>query len=140
MTNNFKIMTKEDLAKLLNGRQALREIDNEEELLAQDNGLVVVFGYSDDLTMFRGAIDKEVASYYGCTIKFTKQGIFKEEEDEDFIQKYQLEKNFNKIEAIWDDYRIAWTYNTDIPHETFEIFEVQDIFCRGIIFSIDDLK
>ena len=45
------------------------------------------------------------------------------------------------IEALWckeDD--IAWTYKTDIPHETFMIYEDDEAYCRGIIFSINDLN
>jgi len=31
-------------------------------------------------------------------------------------------------------------YETDIPHETFDIYEDGEKFCRGIVFSIDSLK
>ena len=35
---------------------------------------------------------------------------------------------------------IAWTYRTDIPHETFMIYEDGEPYCRGIVFNIDDVK
>ena len=45
------------------------------------------------------------------------------------------------IKALWckeDD--ITWTYKTDIPHETFMIYEDDEAYCRGIVFLINDLN
>ena len=42
-------MTKEELAATLNGREYNHEITKEEEAEARENGLVVIFGASDDL-------------------------------------------------------------------------------------------
>ena len=35
---------------------------------------------------------------------------------------------------------ITWCYKTDIPHETFMIYDDGEPYCRGIVFSIEDLK
>lgn len=48
-------------------------------------------------------------------------------------------KGAAKITAIWDNYGYSWTYKTTIPHETFEIMEGEQKYCRGIVFSTDDL-
>ena len=34
---------------------------------------------------------------------------------------------------------VSWSYLTDIPHKTFDIMEDGEIYCRGIVFSLDDL-
>lgn len=34
----------------------------------------------------------------------------------------------------------AWTYKTDIPCEQFDIWEDGEIYCVGLVFSIEDLK
>ncbi len=50
------------------------------------------------------------------------------------------------ITAIWDGdtdengQLITWTYKTDIPHETYMIYEDGEPYCRGIVFSIENLK
>jgi len=52
-------MNKEELAKLLDGCEYRKEITHEQDQIAKDNNLVVVFGASDDLTEFRGAFYNE---------------------------------------------------------------------------------
>ena len=32
-----------------------------------------------------------------------------------------------------------WSYETDIPHETFNIYEDGEVWCVGIVFSVEDL-
>lgn len=68
-------MTAKEMAELLNGREYGNEITSDEEKLAKESGLVVVFGYSDDNCEFRGAIDDEVGCYCGGEIHLTKDGI-----------------------------------------------------------------
>lgn len=52
----------------------------------------------------------------------------------------------NKIKSLWgggekdeNGNEITWTYATEIPHETFMIYEDGEPYCRGIVFSIDNL-
>lgn len=136
-------MTKEMLAEQLNGREYGNEIDAFEEKAAMDNGLIVVFGYSDDCTEFRGAIYEEAG---GGEIEFTKSGVFKDEEDTEVLEKYDNPITFNKIEAVWgpedrkSNVYASWIYKTQIPHATFDIMEDGELYCRGIVFSITDLK
>lgn len=35
---------------------------------------------------------------------------------------------------------VPWIYETDIPHETFMIYEGGEPYCRGIVFSVEDVK
>ena len=45
-----------------------------------------------------------------------------------------------RLEAVWcDGDEYSWTYKTDIPHATFDVMEDGEKFCRGIVFSVNDL-
>lgn len=137
-------MDAKELAKMLNGRAYGYEITEGEAQLAKENGLVVVFGYSDDCVEFRGAIDDEVDCYesgivciyegtvyapmardYRNTCPFVKTGT----------------KNARTVNAVWhNDGNPCWTYQTDIPHHTFNIYEDADLYCVGIVFELDGCK
>jgi hypothetical protein len=133
-------MTKEELAYELEGVDYGEETTPEIEKKANESGLVIVFGYSDDNCEFRGAIYDEV----GCgDINFTKNGVFVEEDDLEVFEKYGASLPFNTIKAVWspeDEPEYSWIYKTDIPHATFNVYEDGEKFCRGIVFSINDLK
>lgn len=114
------------------------ETTAETDKLAKDNGIVIVHGYSDDGCNFRGAIIDNVGCFDGGSIYFTKEGEF-------FSDKPDFP--VNEIKAVWcggvkhektgSAYR--WTYETQIPHKTFDVMEESEPFCRGIIFSLNDL-
>lgn len=69
------MMTKEQLAERLNGRSYCNEITTDEEAAAISAGLVVVFGASDDLIEFRGAINDESDCYDCGTVRVNHGGI-----------------------------------------------------------------
>lgn len=56
------------------------------------------------------------------------------------------EERANWIDAVWcdgmnrDGLPATWTYKTDIPCEQFDIWEDGEIYCVGLVFSIEDLK
>jgi len=127
-------MTAKELAQALNNRQYGSEITPELEAKAKQHNLVVVFGGSDDLCEFRGAIYDEAGCYGGGEIYFTKDGHFTDLDDDEELAP-------NKIQAIWCKGDYSWAYATDIPHETFDILEVdEDPYCQGIVFSLDDCR
>lgn len=127
-----------EFAEKLNGREYRSEITRIEENEAKELGFVIVFGASDDLIEFSGAIDDEADCYDGGTIHFDKNGIF---EECDYVCKYALaaKKLCKIIEAIWCEGEYSWTYKTDIPHATFDILEDGEKYCRGIVFEIESL-
>jgi len=132
-------MTKEDLANLLNGREYGEEMTEVEARVAKENGLVVVYGYSDDNMEFRGAIDGEYGSYRGSAVFITKNGHLLDECHEcdcDFCGYAEKKKQARKIDALWDNDGYSWTYQTDIPHATFDILEDGEKYCRGIVFEL----
>lgn len=129
-----------EFAKKLNGREYRHEIGAIEVLEAEKLGFVVVFGYSDDNAEFRGAIDDEIGCYGGGIIYLDKNGIL--EECECGCKHYESAKGKCKIiAAVWcgnEDY--AWSYETSIPHATFDIMDDGEKYCKGIIFDIKELQ
>lgn len=139
-------MKKEDLAAILNGRIYRNEITREEQVSAKENGLVVVFGYSDDNMEFSGAIDDEVGAWDGTVAKIYKHpktGLWDilREDDEEQAEEWGVDTR--EIEAVWCPDELdpaSWLIKSEIPHATFDIFEDEELYCRGIVFSISDLK
>lgn len=139
-------MTPSELAAILNGREYRIEISDREEVLAEAAGLVVVFGASDDLMEFRGAISDELGAYEGTTARVSPTGLIPpwesvDKEDEDAAEAYFKAKlgGYREIEAEWDPGDgYSWTFKTDIPHSTFEIVEDGAPYCRGIVFKLSD--
>ena len=128
---SFMTMTAKQLAEKLNGREYMNEIMPEEEHEAESNGLVAVFGYSDDNVEFAGAIDDEVGAFEGMTVCIHhSEGVVPVGEG----------APENTIKAVWSDAGApCWSFETSIPHETFNIYEDGELFCTGIVFSMDDL-
>lgn len=136
-------MTAKELAALIAGREVGKEITIEEARRAAEAGLVVVYGYSDDNVEFVGAIDDEVGAYEGATVYLTKAGILQEPDcGQDDCPYYAVAKKMAKsIKAIWhDEDGPCWTFETDIPHETFTVIEDGEPWCVGIVFSVEDMS
>lgn len=112
-------MTIFEFAEGLNGRSFLNEITPFEEQRAKELGFVVVFGYSDDNAEFCGAISEEIGCYDGGRV---------------------FEQNGKYIDAVWGEGEYDWTYNTNIPHATFDIYDDSRKYCKGIVFDISELK
>lgn len=132
-------MNIKDFAALLNGREYREEISEMEEKLAKDNGFVVVFGASDDCMEFRGAIYNEIGCYEGREVYLTpdKELLVSSCEDCDKCRYFKKAlENCVSIKALWCNSDWCWTYETQIPHETFEIYEDGDPYCKGIVFDL----
>jgi len=126
-----KTLTCKGLAERLNGREYGREMNKTDEAGALKNGLCVVFGASDDLMEFRGAIAHEAGAWEGVNIAITENAVL---EDPENFESFE-----HKIKAVWGKDGISWTYETDIPHETFDIMEGENVYCRGIVFSVKNV-
>lgn len=116
-------MTLKEFARMLDGRTYGLEITKEEEALAKNLGFVVVFGYSDDNAELRGAINDEIGCFDG--------GVLKHEDLPDTIY------------ADWcpEDIDCAWAYGTQIPHESFNIYDRDgELYCVGIVCDIGTAK
>ena len=139
-------MTKEKLAYLLNGREYGLEISSEEEKEAEESGLIVIFGYSDDGVVFAGKISDQFGGWDGKSFRLDKQ--------ENEIEVVEIDvrnigfvnsltgKESNMVHAIWSpkEPKASWLITSDIPHATFNIDEDCELFCRGIVIDIKDIK
>jgi hypothetical protein len=112
-------MTPNEFVKLyMQNCQYRKELSLMAAAVAEENGLVVVFGASDDLCEIRGAEDDEIDCFDGG--EATIAGA--------------------KVKINWCKDGYSWTYDTDIPHECFDVYEDGEKYCRGIVFSISDVR
>ena len=131
-------MSLDDFAKALDGKQyGYPQFTEKEIAAAKENGFVIVTGTSDDLMEFEGAICDEGDCFDGRDVYFDRDGVSQNDE-----------KKANCITAAWCDETkvdkngkvIPWTYQTDILHASFMVYEDNEPYCRGIVFSINDVK
>ena len=135
-----------NVAESLNGCQYGDEVTKEQRELMKANGIVVVYGYSDDGMTFDGAICDDLDAYYdGQTAYINSDGLIANKcankcDDCPYYKK-ELE-NAIEIEPVWckNDEGFSWWYKTDIPHETFNIMEEDELYCKGIVFDLSNLK
>lgn len=139
-------MNAKELAALLTGREYRSEITKEEAAQAKAAGLVVVYGASDDLMEFEGAIRDEVGCYGGGSAKVDRAGIIPSFESVDKDSEADLRDFFKRenggatIDAVWaGEAGYSWIIRTELPHETFEIVEDGAPYCRGIVFALADI-
>jgi hypothetical protein len=134
-------MNAQELAAALHNREYGDEITAAEERLAKESGLVVVFGASDDLMEFRGAVHDEIGAWEGGVAYFTNAGLLDNEcGDEDCPYFEKLKTSAATVKAKWDAEGYSWVYETAIPHVTFDILEDGGKYCRGIVFALADVS
>lgn len=137
-------MTLKEFAEYLDGITYEQIINNhldyaEAVKKAIENGFVIAFCASDDLFEFNGAYYEEASGVFdGGIITFDSDGTSDDGKE-----------HSNTIKAYWcgqidgekvRDYTATWEYETDIPHETFGIYEDSELFCIGIVFDVKDMK
>jgi hypothetical protein len=135
---------KELAAKLDRSEYPLR-IDKKLRAEAAESGLVIVYGQSDDLMEFDGAIYDEIGCYEGGTAFVDEAGLLPArdqiEGDEGLKRLFERMPKSQSIEAQWcNEGSYSWTYKTDGPHKTFDIVEDGENYCRGIVFSLEDIR
>ncbi len=127
-----------EFTKSISGKEyGYPQFTKEEIETAKENGFVIVYGASDDLMEFEGVIQDEGGCFDGGDVYFNKNEVCQDSEKE---RDYP-----NCITALWCEDEdngkpICWSYRTDIPHETFMIYEGGEPYCRGIVFSFEDLN
>ena len=130
-----------DFALVLENVKMGGELTLNQEAYCKQCGLVVVFGASDDLAEFRGAINDEAGM---DEIRLTESGKIMSEESIDALQSLLDDGTIKKAPPTRiithtfgnEGHRFA----TDIPHAEFSVFEDGEPFGKGIVFHISDLK
>ena len=126
-----KNVTKEDLAKILNGRQHRDEISKEEMFLAKENGLVIVTIDDHNVIELTGSFNDVFTS----SLHINKQGELKPCEDycAHFIKAME---NSNKITRLSSS-----LIETDIKDVVeFDVLEGIELRYKGLVFDIESLK
>ena len=139
-------MTKEEVAKQLDGSEYPLNISKELRYECHKNGIVIVYGASDDLMEFDGAIREEMYCYDGGEFLFDRLGQIKDWYDiRDDISEDEAKEYFERkgraaqIEAIWGQGEYSWQYKVGFPCVGFDISEDGEKYCQGIVFDLADL-
>lgn len=127
--------------KILNDREYREELDFFEEEKLKKDGIVAVFGYSDDLCEIRGALYDEIECYSDKKVVYVK-------ENDCFVSSNYYDENPSeliKIDLSKKPYidisntRDGWKYEIpNIPHLEFKIYEEDTIYCTGKLFYLKD--
>lgn len=138
-------MTAQDLATKLDESEYPFRVTPLVRGIAVAEGLLVVYGASDDLIEFDGAWTDEAGVYDGGTILIDREGILEDfgnvEHEVEACEKWlRRSKASASIEALWcKEEGYSWTYKTDIPHATFNVVEDGEMYCRGMVIALVDL-
>lgn len=141
-------MTRDELANKLNGIE-YQEYGLLKDLapIAKESGLVVLIGCSDDYAELYGAFRDEAHSLFdGGEIRLDKSGIYQPTcEHDECPHERNLKNDCTLIKAIWcprdseNNIIASWAYETDIPHSIFDVKEGDSIYCKAIVFNVDDI-
>ena len=94
----------------------------------EEDGVVVVYGASDDLIEFEGAIQDEGDCYNDKVFYLNKEGL-----------TTSYSKNYVKVTHPHDG-TAQFEYETNISCEWFNVVEDGELYCKGFVFNINDLK
>lgn len=119
-------MNTKELAQALNNRFN-GYLSAQETQAAEEHGIVVVWSYDDDYIEFDGAIEGGI---YGNEAYIDGKTL-----------KNKPTEGALKIKVILgDDFSYEFTYEVEIPHETFNLIDEDgEIYCRGIVFALSDV-
>jgi hypothetical protein len=135
-------MTLETAAAALHGNQYASEGSKQLWVDMKAAGLIAVFGASDDLTEFRGAIDDETGAGDGTEHFLTRKGVLQSQCDEGEDCPYfreKLEATPVAVTAHFDEEGYTWFLETALLHTTFDIMEDDETYCRGLVIRLEDL-
>jgi len=138
-------MTAQELATKLDGSEYPFRVTPTVLGIAVAEGLLIVYGASDDLMEFEGAWRDEAGVYDGGVVTIDRNGLIPEfgqvEHEVSACEKWLARNKFAaKIEALWcAEEGYSWTYKTDIPHATFNVMEDGESYCRGLVIALSDL-
>jgi hypothetical protein len=141
-------MSPKELAAKLHGMEYRDDIPKDVLAEAKKSRLVIIHGASDDLIELDGAVYDERGAP-GTNVLFDSEGLLPDYESidkddpdskEQFKEFFRREDSARPVKALWcEEPGICWTYKTDIPHETFDVMEDGNVYCRGIVISLNDL-
>ncbi len=113
-------------------------------------GIVITFGYSDDLLELRGAIHDELGSNLGEKYMWFRGSIVAEGTIEE-VNEIMEEHNLNQFEfkpSLFAEWRpkkdgneyASWHIKVSAPHAEFWTMDYGELFCIGCVFYLKDIK
>jgi hypothetical protein len=128
-------VTAEELAKELNGFDVNDSFTKSVINTAKYSNLVIVSAIGDDTIIFSGSLKDEFDLLHGGQIFMAKEG------DEYVPYTKQCPNKSRKvIEVFWDKHSLfKWKFLTLIKHVTYDLKKDGKSFCKGIIFSLNDV-
>lgn len=137
-------MTKEELADLLNGQDFRYALTPDIVKQARANGLIIICGDSDDLTLVRGARTAEFVTWPERCFLLDYEGAFPSPEDETpehqalNMHRVQAAK---KVASMWANSTPSWKIYTDCPHARFMLMDEDGApFSDSVVISEKDLR
>lgn len=135
-----QLFTAKQFANIISLRDFFEGLSDPEIECAKRNGLVIVYGYSDDLIELKGAIQAEGECFEGGDFHLIKEdGKWKLVRGEGVCNTISA-KWYNRLSLTDNGDIIPWSYETDISHEKFLANNGGDIFCEGFVFNVKDLS
>jgi len=128
-------VTPEELAKQLNGFDVDDSFTKSVINIAKNSNLVIVSAIGDDTIIFSGSLKDEFDLLHGGQIFMAKEG-------DEYIpyRKQSIDKSRKVIEVFWDKHSLfKWKFLTLIKHVTYDLKKDGKSFCKGIIFSLNDV-
>ena len=123
-----------EVAELLDGREYRQEVDKELRSKLREDRILVIYGASDDIMCLDGFIHDEAYD----TIYLKDMDVLRNVCEEDRCPYYaQRVASAWTVTPVWHDTgNPCWTYETALPHTTFEIMEDGEVYCRGIVIDM----
>jgi hypothetical protein len=97
-----------------------------------------------------GVISDETGAYQGTQVWLTRDGLFDTERCPDQCRWWRaayahVQETGHYLVAHWDHdvqgaLDLCWSYTCTVPHSTFVIYEDEQPYCRGIVFSLRDIQ
>lgn len=104
---------------------------------AKLNGYIIMYGYSDDLVEVDGALHAELDAYAPIQVYVNKINVTTQPVCTSDGKCHTINAEYS---APTKTNPSLWKFTTDIPHVTFDIMEGRELFCRGIIFDLNNLE
>ena len=82
-----------------------------------------------------------MGAYDGGVAYLDGNGLLQNPCDNDECPAFEkIRQTAPKVVAVWDKDGYSWVIESEIPHETFDIFDGEDKYCRGIVFALKDVR
>lgn len=131
-------------ATVLNNREYREELTGEEQIKMREEGVVCIFGASDDLCELRGAFSDEIDCYGGGKFCYVSEA-------DRFVENTYYERNPDELIQVDLDNRFYleissdkgyWTYGLpdEVEFEEFRVMEDEELYAIGKLILVKDLK